>query len=273
LNNPVNYIDLFGMAAARSNPEEDIHIQMDPVVVTARAPFDWNNYWWLRSGFFDTSFKGSPNDDLSRMEAALRNVQRMAEINTLFLTALLAQQVISPLMDFMPGSYFAQVGDMAWAERRYGYAMFSYTMGVVDMGLTVGSGGLAAVGKGAGSGLVKGGAKVGVIAAAKTTQGFRSFTRSNFRYNLGKQTGGIPVNSQAHHVFPQKYGKDFSRAGININDPRFGVWWNSTDHLKNAAGYNAKWGEFFLKYPNASYGHILNHGRSMMLDHGIHVLF
>jgi hypothetical protein len=110
-------------------------------------------------------------------------------------------------------------------------------------------------------------------AAKGGAQGLRSFTSSNFRYNLGKMTGNIPANSQAHHVFPKKYASQFSKAGININDPKYGTWWNSSSHLQNAAGYNAAWGEFFTKYPNATQLQILNQGRSMMQQYGIAVFF
>ena len=42
------------------------------------------------------------------------------------------------------------------------------------------------------------------VAAQGGTTAFRSFTASNFRTNLGRLTGNIPANSQAHHVFPKK---------------------------------------------------------------------
>jgi hypothetical protein len=95
---------------------------------------------------------------------------------------------------------------------------------------------------------------------------FRSFTSSNFRFNLGKLTGEIPANSQAHHVFPQKFVDQFSKVGININNPTFGTWLEASSHLKSANAYNAKWIEFFMKYPGATQPQILNQGRSMMLD-------
>jgi RHS repeat-associated protein len=101
----------------------------------------------------------------------------------------------------------------------------------------------------------------------------RSFTKSNFRTNLGRLTGKVPTNAQAHHVFPQKYATRFSKAGINIHDPKFGAWWETTSHLKNASPYNNAWGAFFSKYPNPTQSQILNQGRTLMHQYGIPVGF
>jgi hypothetical protein len=49
----------------------------------------------------------------------------------------------------------------------------------------------------------------------------------NFRYNLGVKTGQTPpANKQAHHVFPQAtlISERIIAAGINIHDPKYGVW-------------------------------------------------
>ncbi|MCL2072650.1 MAG: hypothetical protein FWH18_01915, partial [Marinilabiliaceae bacterium] len=119
----------------------------------------------------------------------------------------------------------------------------------------------------------KEGTKVGakLIVNTGTKTAFRSFTSSNFRYNLGKFTGSIPAKSQAHHIFPKKHAPDFFKAGININNPKYGVWWETTSHLKNASSYNAAWGEFLLKDRTPS--EILNFGRQLMSEYGFIVGF
>ena len=113
---------------------------------------------------------------------------------------------------------------------------------------------------------------------AKTTTGkgegktvFRSFTSSNFRHNLGKLTGNIPANSQAHHVFPQakELSSFFSSRGINIHDPKFGSWWNSTSHRKNAYQYNAQWRQWISNNPNANVKDVMNYGRRIMGQYGL----
>jgi hypothetical protein len=100
---------------------------------------------------------------------------------------------------------------------------------------------------------------------------FKSFTKSNFRHNLGQLTGNIPANSQAHHVFPQAFQGRFAAKGINIHDPKFGVWWETSSHLKNAKSYNAAWESFFRTNPSPS--QILDKGRQLMQQYGIQVGF
>ena len=60
-----------------------------------------------------------------------------------------------------------------------------------------------------------------IIDGARTIDGikFKSFTRNNFRDNLGRLTGGIPDGMQAHHTLPYAFETEFSRIGINVHDP------------------------------------------------------
>ncbi len=76
---------------------------------------------------------------------------------------------------------------------------------------------------------------------------FLPFTRNNFRHNLNELTGyGGHRDKDAHHVFPQKFVRQFRAIGINVHDPRYGAWWDRDDHLDQASGYNDLWEEFFL---------------------------
>ena len=63
-----------------------------------------------------------------------------------------------------------------------------------------------------------------IIDGARTIDGikFKSFTRNNFRDNLGRLTGGIPDGMQAHHTLPYAFETEFSRIGINVHDPKYG---------------------------------------------------
>ena len=61
---------------------------------------------------------------------------------------------------------------------------------------------------------------------------------------------------QAHHIFPQKYALEFSRAGVNVN--RYGAWWETSSHLSWATDYNNAWGDFFLMNPNPTKLQIYN---------------
>jgi len=74
---------------------------------------------------------------------------------------------------------------------------------------------------------------------------FLQFNAKNFRHNLNELTGGFHPGSDAHHVFPQKLVNDFKALKINVNDPRYGAWWDHDDHLDQASGYNDLWETFF----------------------------
>jgi RHS repeat-associated protein len=109
----------------------------------------------------------------------------------------------------------------------------------------------------------KGAAKHG----AKGGKELLSFSKSNFRKNLIKLTGKNPgKDAMAHHVFPQKFGADFQKIGINIHDPKFGTWWNSSNHLQNAASYNKTWQQFLRNNPSKSQA--LDFGRKLMKQYG-----
>lgn len=56
---------------------------------------------------------------------------------------------------------------------------------------------------------------------------------------------------------------------MNIHDPKFGAWWETSGHLKNTAGYNAKWADLIRLNPNTTQSQILNQGRTIMQQYGI----
>ena len=79
---------------------------------------------------------------------------------------------------------------------------------------------------------------------------FKSFTERNFCENLSILTGEIPKDSHAHHVFPQALKGRFRDIGIDINDPRYGSWWQKRDHRKHAKEYNRRWEDFLECRPS-----------------------
>jgi hypothetical protein len=72
-------------------------------------------------------------------------------------------------------------------------------------------------------------------------------------------------------VLPLKYADRFKSAGINVNDPRFGAWWEKHGHLGKARRYNDKWGEYLE--PGRSQQEIMNFGRKMSQDNGLTIYF
>lgn len=93
-----------------------------------------------------------------------------------------------------------------------------------------------------------------------------SFTSSNFRKNLGKLTGGEMKGFDAHHIFPQEFETIFQRAGIDIHDPKYGVWWELHEHRQNAKAYNAEWKRFLEG--NKTKEEILEKARTMAVKYG-----
>ena len=70
----------------------------------------------------------------------------------------------------------------------------------------------------------------------------------NFRGKLIEASGINPADARAHHIFPLEYATEFNRIGIAN---RFGSWWETASHARNAYQYNQDWGRFFRMYPNA----------------------
>ena len=95
---------------------------------------------------------------------------------------------------------------------------------------------------------------------------FKSFTRNNFRDNLGRLTGGIPNGMQAHHTLPYAFEKRFSDIGINIHDPKYGVWLDSTQHSKLSQKYNKAWEQFFIDNPSYTAEQVMEYATKLMND-------
>jgi hypothetical protein len=101
--------------------------------------------------------------------------------------------------------------------------------------------------------------------------GFKSFTADNFRENLARLTGQLPEGAHAHHVFPQVLATKFKAAGINISDPKFGAWWERSNHLKNSVRYNERWKKFLENNPTRE--QILQFGRDLGGEFGFQANF
>lgn len=89
------------------------------------------------------------------------------------------------------------------------------------------------------------------------------FTK-NLRKSLTRTTGHAPKGMQAHHIFPRKFEKYFSRHGIDINDPKYGVWMDEHRHLSGAWEYNKEWEDFFLKNDDLTKEKIMEHAEELM---------
>jgi len=79
----------------------------------------------------------------------------------------------------------------------------------------------------------------------------------NFRHNLEKFTGHVPIDGeQAHHIFPQssKYAEFFEKQGIDVNNPLFGKWMKKGEHIgKFSSAYDKLWKQFISDNPNKKF--------------------
>ena len=78
-------------------------------------------------------------------------------------------------------------------------------------------------------------------------------------------------------MFPVEHLKKFEEAGININDPHYGAWWEKTGHRKNAYEYNKEWERFFKSYlekgTTATLEEIMKQGRLLAEKYGFEIIF
>ena len=98
-----------------------------------------------------------------------------------------------------------------------------------------------------------------------------------FRGNLMDATGwtkDMAKGYDAHHVFPQKFQKEFVDVGFkDWNDAKkYGQWWDLHDHRQNAYAYNKAWQDFFDEGAK-SVDEIKDFGRKLMGSYGLKVLY
>ncbi|WP_461103791.1 DUF2380 domain-containing protein [Spirosoma koreense] len=109
---------------------------------------------------------------------------------------------------------------------------------------------------------------VGVLRASSV-----AFKATNFRISLRALQGAPPATKayHAHHIFARKFEAQFAQRGINIHEPRFGVWWEARPHL-DAAAYNREWEKFFRTYPNATRDEVFQFSKSLMAKYDLQFL-
>ena len=53
-------------------------------------------------------------------------------------------------------------------------------------------------------------------------------------------------------MLPWEHVEDFEKAGIDINDPQYGIWLETHEHLSKNKEYNARWAEFFKEVKDSN---------------------
>jgi hypothetical protein len=100
-----------------------------------------------------------------------------------------------------------------------------------------------------------------------------NLTENNFRNNLKKYTGSFGLGKDAHHIFPQNkaFRKYFEDAGIDINHPKYGSWWDNREHRSKSFEYNQRWANYFQSNPEATKEEILEFGRSLADEYNLDI--
>ncbi|MBQ8070278.1 MAG: hypothetical protein IJ202_05475, partial [Bacteroidales bacterium] len=102
------------------------------------------------------------------------------------------------------------------------------------------------------------------IAALDSGAKLTKSLRSNMVRELERAGKLVPEGMQAHHVLPKKFFNKFDNAGININDPQYGVWMESHHHLSKAWQYNMEWKKFFGSHKNPTIKEIEEEAKRLM---------
>lgn len=92
------------------------------------------------------------------------------------------------------------------------------------------------------------------------------YTRRNFRKNLAKMVGEMPIGKDAHHIFPVELNRYFHDAGIDIHDPRFGIFMDAQMHKKGAHVYNEKWKDFWKRHSSPTQSEVFDYAKSLMKE-------
>jgi hypothetical protein len=80
------------------------------------------------------------------------------------------------------------------------------------------------------------------------------------RSNMIKELGEVAAQSKhAHHMLPQQFRKEFTSLGLDIDNSRFGVFMDPSDHVKlhGLYKYNSEWDSFFRNNANATSTQVL----------------
>ena len=90
----------------------------------------------------------------------------------------------------------------------------------------------------------------------------------SLRDNLIRVTGKVQ-NAQAHHLLPQKFVTWFSDKGINIHDPKYGMWVEPKWHYENSYAWNLAWEKFKVAHQNATVQEIEKFAAELCAKHGV----
>jgi hypothetical protein len=83
----------------------------------------------------------------------------------------------------------------------------------------------------------------------------------------------LPAGENLHHIFPNEFGSDFAKMGIDVN--KFTIPFNAKSHQDihnisiNSVNYNNEWKNYIVNNPNASQKDLYNKAEQMLSASGV----
>ena len=73
-------------------------------------------------------------------------------------------------------------------------------------------------------------------------------------------------------MFPYEFKDQFKELGFDdINNPKYGAWWQMNSHRSNAKGFNKIWNEFLVTKPTLE--GILKKGKELAKEYKLKITF
>jgi len=81
------------------------------------------------------------------------------------------------------------------------------------------------------------------------------------------------LDHDAFHCWNAPYGakriSDFAQAGINIHNPKYGMWWENSAHRSASRAYNNEWRRFLDQSPKPTEAQMIDFGRNLATQYGL----
>ena len=79
--------------------------------------------------------------------------------------------------------------------------------------------------------------------------------------------GGVkPEGKHAHHMLPWDQIENMEKAGLDVNDPKYGMWLDAHEHLSKSHEYDQAWKSFFKENSSPTASQILDEMKRLMLE-------
>ena len=110
-------------------------------------------------------------------------------------------------------------------------------------------------------------AKLGLKAVGVSESAFVRTSRSTLSKRMKTLNGGVkPEGKHAHHMLPWDQIENMEKAGLDVNDPKYGMWLDAHEHLSKSHEYDQAWKAFFKENSSPTASQILDEMKRLMLE-------